>query len=476
MRRQGVPDQLLLDAGLLYRNDRGLGDMMRERVIFPITDRRGRVVAFGGRVIGGGDKGPKYLNSPATAIFDKGATLYGLAQARQAMGEQGRVVVVEGYMDVLAAHQAGIAEVVAPLGTAFTPEQAALLWGMVPRLVLGMDGDRAGLAAARRAVDRLMGEVSPDKALFFAEFPNGKDPADLIFDGQIEAVVKVLDEARSLADLVWQIEAEGADATTPERVAAWEARLLARCGTIKDHATRRAYLAAFRRRFSAGLWGNVSVLRGAAKTRFAPAPGGGRVWEMWERAGERGRADKVRVWLESRAVDCEALDRVLGGIGVAQGKMIKGRVPLGEGWASAAPLSLWEERDDGAGFIVVPVWAEGRDGALIDLIAWDPRSDAVGSYTGACGVLGQDLVDEARAYEVLGIPHQLKVAAGPLSWLRREGRGERAVLVIDWRTAWETLGCLHTLVAEDLETGERLARACRPPKLRTPAIMVEDRP
>lgn len=239
--RDGMDEGLLLEAGLIGRPDDGRSpyDILRGRLTFPITDRRGRVIAFGGRILGDGQ--PKYLNSPDTPVFHKGQVLYGLAQARAMAAERGRVVVAEGYMDVIAMSQAGIAEAVAPLGTALTEGHLAELWRLADEPILCFDGDAAGQRAARRAAERALPELKPGRSLRFAAIVGGKDPDELIKAQGVAAMEAVLAAARPLADLLWEMTAGGRDVSTPERRAALDRDLAELCGRIKDEAVREHY-------------------------------------------------------------------------------------------------------------------------------------------------------------------------------------------------------------------------------------------
>ena len=170
-----LPETMLIEAGLLIRPDNGTPyDRFRGRVIFPITDRRGRVIAFGARILGEGT--PKYLNSPDTPLFNKGRVLYGMATARRAAHDKGRVIVTEGYMDVIALAKAGFVESVAPLGTALTESQLHELWRMAPEPLLCFDGDNAGQRAAWRAAERALPLLEPGRSLRFVMLPRGEDP------------------------------------------------------------------------------------------------------------------------------------------------------------------------------------------------------------------------------------------------------------------------------------------------------------
>ncbi|MFW2830033.1 DNA primase [Sphingomonas sp. ID0503] len=218
-------DDMLVEAGLLIRPEGGKDpyDRFRGRLMIPIADQRGRPIAFGGRIIGAGE--PKYLNSPETPLFDKGRTLYNLDRAGPASRTAGRVIVVEGYLDVVALDQAGIAEVVAPLGTALTEAQMERLWRLSDVPILCFDGDSAGQKAAVRAALRALGTVQPGKSLSFALMPKGQDPDDLIRSGGAPAFEKVLAEAIPLVDLVWRHEESAQPLVTPEARAGLRQRL-----------------------------------------------------------------------------------------------------------------------------------------------------------------------------------------------------------------------------------------------------------
>ena len=168
-------EPLLIEAGVLRPRDGGGSyDYFRNRVIFPIGDRQGRIIAFGGRVLGEGQ--PKYLNSPETPLFHKGSVLYGWAAARAAAARAPSAIVTEGYMDVIALHRAGFETAVAPLGTALTEMQIEALWRLAPEPVLCFDGDAAGLRAAGRALQRALPMLKPGHSLKVATLPAGEDP------------------------------------------------------------------------------------------------------------------------------------------------------------------------------------------------------------------------------------------------------------------------------------------------------------
>lgn len=247
---QGVTVEDMVEAGLLVTGD-GVAlpyDRFRDRVMFPITDLRNRIIAFGGRALDK-DASAKYINSPETSLFRKGATLYNIAAARQAAHQGATVVAVEGYIDVIAMVDAGFPATVAPLGTALTEDQLALIWKMADEPVLCFDGDAAGLRAAYRAADLALSRLAPGKSLKFAALPPGQDPDDLVRAGGREAAADLIGAARPLADLLWARETEGRSFGTPEQRAALEARLNSIVANIADETVRRYY----RQEFSARL-------------------------------------------------------------------------------------------------------------------------------------------------------------------------------------------------------------------------------
>jgi DNA primase len=239
---QGIPVEDMVEAGLLIAGDDipVPYDRFRDRVMFPITDLRGRVIAFGGRALEK-DQPAKYLNSPETTLFHKGDNLYNFAPARQATHNGASLIVVEGYVDVIAMVTAGFAATVAPLGTALTENQLALLWKMADEPILCFDGDRAGQKAAYRAADMALPHLKPGKSLRFALLPEGQDPDDLARSGGRGAIDEVISAARGLADMIWSREIEGGSFATPERRAALEARIGELTNGIRDEVVRRYY-------------------------------------------------------------------------------------------------------------------------------------------------------------------------------------------------------------------------------------------
>lgn len=244
---EAVPESLLIEAGLLKKPETGASfDFFRGRVTFPVTDRRGRVVAFGARTLGDGQ--PKYLNSPDTPLFHKGSMLYGLAHARETARERNLALAVEGYMDVIALHQAGFTYAVAPLGTALTEGQIEELWRLAEEPILCFDGDAAGQRAMARAAERGLPILKPGKSLRFAVLPHPEDPDSLIKAKGAEAMQAVLDGARPLFEVVWALATRDRPLDTPERRAALEQELKEKAFAIADETVRYQYLGAFRER------------------------------------------------------------------------------------------------------------------------------------------------------------------------------------------------------------------------------------
>ncbi len=239
---KGVPVETMVEAGLLVTGEDVSVpyDRFRDRVMFPISDVRGRVVAFGGRALSA-DVPAKYLNSPDTPLFQKGRLLYNLHNARAPAHDRGTVVAVEGYVDVIALSVAGFPHAVAPLGTALTEDQLGLLWRMADEPILCFDGDKAGRRAAYRAVDLALPLLSAGKSLRFALLPEGQDPDDLARSGGAPAIERVLGSARPLVEMLWSRELEAGPTDTPERRAAHERRLKEALGVIRDETLKRYY-------------------------------------------------------------------------------------------------------------------------------------------------------------------------------------------------------------------------------------------
>ena len=240
--KEGISTPDMIEAGLLVAGDDipVPYDRFRDRVMFPITDLRGRVIAFGGRALEK-DAQAKYLNSPETPLFHKGGTLYNIAAARAAAHKGAPVIAVEGYVDVIAMVTSGFEATVAPLGTALTADQLVLLWKMADEPTLCFDGDSAGRRAAYRAVDLALPLIKAGKSLKFASLPEGHDPDDLVRAGGREAITEVIGAARPLAHVLWMRETEGGGFDTPERRAAFEARIAEVTASIGDDSVRKYY-------------------------------------------------------------------------------------------------------------------------------------------------------------------------------------------------------------------------------------------
>jgi DNA primase len=242
MKQKGIADDLLVDAGLCARSDKGGApyDRFRNRIIFPIRDGRGRAISLGGRAMDPNDNA-KYLNGPETELFDKGRNLFNHAPAREAAGKGQPLIVAEGYMDVIALSEAGFKAAVAPLGTAVTEDQLRLMWRISDEPVISLDGDTAGIRAALRVIDLALPLLEAGKGLRFAVLPAGLDPDDLIRAQGAGAMQKVLDTAQPMVNLLWQRETEGRVFDSPERKAALDKTLRAALMRITDPSIRSHY-------------------------------------------------------------------------------------------------------------------------------------------------------------------------------------------------------------------------------------------
>ncbi|WP_343561839.1 DNA primase [Kiloniella sp. b19] len=255
MHDKGFTDEQLVDIGVLKQAEEDSGrrkkgefyDFFIHRLMFPITDRRGRVIAFGGRALG--ESKAKYLNSPDTVLFHKGRILYNMAHARQAAHQSGEVIVAEGYMDVIAMAQAGFPAAVAPLGTAVTEEQIAELWRMAPEPIVCLDGDAAGQRAAHRSIDRALPILKPGSSLRFATLPEGDDPDSLIQEKGAQAFRDVLKKAEPLSEVFWKKMLAGHAIDTPERRAALKSDIRKQIGLIRDGDLKNEYQKEMLRRF-----------------------------------------------------------------------------------------------------------------------------------------------------------------------------------------------------------------------------------
>lgn len=252
---KGVEEKMLVELGLIILHEnRASYDRFRARLMFPILDRRGKVIAFGGRVIPAllpaGMEAPKYLNSPETPLFHKGEVLYAFMQARKEAHKRNRVVVTEGYMDVIALHQAGVTDAVAPLGTAVTEQHLQLLWQMADEPVMCLDGDNAGQRAMKRVAELSLPLLVPGKGLRFATLPQGEDPDSLVRGQGAERFESVIGASISLSSALWEMKVQEIPPATPEKRAHLEHELMQMAEQVKD-ATLRQHLAQF---FKDKLW------------------------------------------------------------------------------------------------------------------------------------------------------------------------------------------------------------------------------
>jgi len=255
MSRDGVTEEMMIEAGLLIRPEDAGGesqpsyDRFRGRVMFPITDRQGRVVAFGGRALSENAKA-KYLNSPETPLFHKGRLLYNLSGARKTAYDKGRVLVAEGYMDVIVMAQAGFTNAVAPLGTAVTEEQVLELWRLAPEPLMCFDGDKAGIRAAYRVAERALPLLKAGHSLRFVHLPEGEDPDSFISGRGAKAFLELLDQGQPLVDTLWDMKTRNVQADTPEQRAGLEQSLSETLSEISNKTIRGYYDKAFQERLS----------------------------------------------------------------------------------------------------------------------------------------------------------------------------------------------------------------------------------
>ena len=241
MKGKGFDEAILIEAGLCGKSDRdnSLYDYFRNRIIYPICNRQGAVIAFGARAMG--DAMPKYLNSKDGPTFSKSAVLYGWQQARERVRRNLPLLIVEGYMDVIAVTAANVAGALAPLGTAMTEQQIALAWKLHDEPILCFDGDKAGQQAAMRAIERILPVLEPGKSVRIAVMPQGKDPDDILRHEGSEAFKAIISTASSLADALWERSAETFGLDEPGQRAAFFQQLRDKVRTIAHNQTRQAY-------------------------------------------------------------------------------------------------------------------------------------------------------------------------------------------------------------------------------------------
>ncbi len=361
---KGVSVEAMIEGGLLVHGaDIAVPyDRFRDRVMFPIHDRAGRVIAFGGRAMEAGAKA-KYLNSPETALFHKGALLFNHHRARKSAHDKSAIIVVEGYVDAIATSEAGFPNVVAPLGTALTPDQCQLLWAMASEPVLCFDGDGAGRRAAFRAIETALPLIGAGKSLRFALLPEGQDPDDLIRESGPAAMAEHLAHARPLAEMLFMRETDGQSLDTPESRAALERRLGEAAGKIADEPLRRHYHADMRRRLAAFFGeerersrrGGVDGRRGFSPRRYPFPPRGPRIGlkeaplATQMKLGRKARLPAREIMIlaialshpaliESRCEELAAAEFMGAGLGAFRDAVL---AAPGEALDSSAALSEW---------------------------------------------------------------------------------------------------------------------------------------
>ncbi len=270
MREKGITEAQLVEAAVLIAiEDKKPYARFRRRLMFPIRDRKSRVVAFGGRVLPGepNAEAPKYLNSPETPLFHKGRMLYNHDLARRSAIDSRRLIIAEGYMDVIALAQGGYVQAVAPLGTAITPEQLQLAWQAVDEPLLCLDGDTAGERAMLRAAHLALPLLMPGKSLRFVRLPAGDDPDSMLKRGEAKRFEELLANATPLANVVW-MEAATQPATTPEAKALLEQKLMQLAEQIKHPTVKQYYRGFFREQ----LWQKRSAKAQAATVKMMASP------------------------------------------------------------------------------------------------------------------------------------------------------------------------------------------------------------
>jgi DNA primase len=315
--QRGAKPSELVEAGLLIAPEGGGSpyDRFRNRIIFPITDARGRMISFGGRALDPEDRA-KYLNGPESPLFHKGSHLYGLHEAKRLMagtGDGGGLYVVEGYMDVIACQRAGIAAV-APMGTALTEDQIRLLWRQTAEPVLCFDGDSAGLRAAYRALDRVLPLLEPGRTFRFALLSGGQDPDDLLRDKGALALKDALSHTRPLIEVLFLRERDAEPLDTPERKAGFKRRLRKAAASVRDRDLAEQFTADLLARFEA-LFPREAfkpAAKGAAWRRGMPPPAGPASAELRKAGGRPPPLGLAAAALAQGAIDDpERLDACL---------------------------------------------------------------------------------------------------------------------------------------------------------------------
>jgi DNA primase len=266
----GVSVANMIEVGLLISGDDipVPYDRFRDRIIIPIHDQRGRIIAFGARALDS-EVQPKYLNSPDTPLFKKGTTVFNFHRARQPAHNDGSVVAVEGYMDALSIYQAGLKSVVATMGTAFTEEQVQTLWRLSAEPIVCFDADKAGINAAYRSIDRILPLLKVGKTFKFTFMQGGKDPDELIRQKGLESFKDVLAGSLPLWDVLWERETSGQKFDTPDARAKLEHKLYSIIRVIADKVVNTAYFRTCRIELADFFWRTTkSRLEDTKKSRL----------------------------------------------------------------------------------------------------------------------------------------------------------------------------------------------------------------
>ena len=307
LKGKDIADDLILGAGLAKPSSKGGKpyDTFRGRIMYPIRDARGRCIAFGGRAMDPEDKA-KYLNSPETELFDKGRSLYNVKDARVAAGKGQPLLVAEGYMDVIALSEAGFGASVAPLGTAITENQLAMLWRISDEPIITLDGDTAGQRAALRLIDLALPLLEAGRSLRFAMMPEGQDPDDLLKSSGAGAVQSLVDAAVPMVKLLWDREVEGKNFDSPERKAALDKSLREKIMMIKDPSIRSHYGQAIKDM----RWELFKSKPKGGGMRVAGRGGGGQWGQSWGNKAPQGPSAGAKSSMLATASSPQATDHL----------------------------------------------------------------------------------------------------------------------------------------------------------------------
>jgi DNA primase len=361
--RQGISTEQLVEAGLMKVSDRGPVDMFFSRVMFPIADRRGEKISFGGRILGDGQ--PKYVNGPETAAFSKRRSLYGLHFSREAVRRGENLIVVEGYMDVIALHQAGLGGAVAPLGTALTEEQLAEIWRLSPEPIICFDADAAGRRAALKTVDLALSALAPDRSLKFLRLPEKEDPDSVVRREGAAAFKSRLERAETLSSALYDMLADGIVTSSPEARADFRKRLMEAAGRIPDKILASEYRAMLLDRFFAAR--RQKPAAGAAR-KFLPYSA--RVNLRSDGKIEAGKADQVRAFIMTATL--------------------------------LAHPKIYPEVEEAFAGVALPASCERLRGALNRYVEVNETLDSETLFT---HLSGSGLIEEARLVEAVSAEH-----------------------------------------------------------------------